>query len=39
MCINVQETDLAGHSENPEKYIDILKKVDQYIPKNFKKIQ
>lgn len=36
MCINVQETDLAGHSENPEKYIDILKKVDQYIPKILK---
>ncbi|PKM49299.1 MAG: phosphopentomutase [Firmicutes bacterium HGW-Firmicutes-7] len=28
ICANVQETDLAGHSENPEIYIEKLKIVD-----------
>lgn len=30
-CVNVQETDLAGHSENVERYGQILKKADNGI--------
>ena len=30
-CLNVQETDLAGHAQNPSRYIDRLNVSDQYI--------
>ncbi|AHG20921.1 mutase [Chania multitudinisentens RB-25] len=29
ICSNIQETDLAGHAQNPERYIDCLKLVDR----------
>ncbi len=32
ICANVQETDLAGHSENPKIYADKLQIVDDYLP-------
>lgn len=31
MCINIQETDLAGHSENVKRYAEILKLADKGI--------
>lgn len=31
MCINIQETDLAGHSENVKRYADVLKIADEGI--------
>lgn len=33
VCINVQETDLAGHSQDTLRYKDILEKADLYIGK------
>lgn len=38
ICINIQETDLAGHGENPEKYAEILKISDEYIGKIIEKL-
>ena len=38
ICVNIQETDLAGHAENPEKYAEILKISDDYIGKIMGKI-
>ncbi|MDO5088934.1 MAG: phosphopentomutase [Leptotrichiaceae bacterium] len=38
ICVNIQETDLAGHAENPERYSEILKKSDGYIEKIIKKL-
>lgn len=32
ICANVQETDLAGHDENPKMYIKKLQIVDSYLP-------
>ncbi|KYO67039.1 phosphopentomutase [Thermovenabulum gondwanense] len=36
---NVQETDLAGHSQDVEKYAEKLKLVDDYIPKIIDKMK
>ncbi|MGI0530251.1 phosphopentomutase [Treponema socranskii] len=33
ICVNVQETDLAGHAQNPERYAEVLGIVDGYIGK------
>lgn len=33
ICANVQETDLAGHDENPSTYIKKLQIVDSYLPR------
>lgn len=33
ICANVQETDLAGHAEDKQKYIEVLKIVDSFLPK------
>ncbi len=33
ICANVQETDLAGHSQNAKKYMEKLKIVDEYLEK------
>ena len=33
VCINVQETDLAGHAQNPERYARVLSIVDDYLDK------
>lgn len=33
ICTNIQETDLAGHAENPLKYSEILEISDKYIGK------
>ena len=30
-CINIQETDLAGHSQDAQRYADILKIVDKRV--------
>ena len=38
MCVNIQETDLAGHAENSERYAEILKICDKYIGKIIEKI-
>ena len=35
-CINIQETDLAGHSEDVEKYVEKLKISDLYLEKIIK---
>ncbi|MGL5335835.1 MAG: phosphopentomutase [Enterovibrio sp.] len=32
-CINIQETDLAGHAQDPQRYIDKVNLVDLYLPK------
>ncbi|MDY0277118.1 MAG: phosphopentomutase [Acholeplasma sp.] len=32
-CLNVQETDLAGHAENPKRYIEKLHETDIYLEK------
>lgn len=39
ICSNVQETDLAGHAESVETYIEKLKIADRYIGKIIKKMQ
>ena len=36
---NVQETDLAGHSQDVEKYAEKLKLVDDYLPKIIDKMK
>lgn len=33
ICANVQETDLTGHRENPEAYIEVLTIADRYLGK------
>lgn len=33
ICANVQETDLAGHDQNPGRYIQKLETVDAHLPK------
>ena len=38
IAVNIQETDLAGHAENPERYAQILKLSDGYIGKIMEKM-
>ena len=38
IAVNIQETDLAGHAENPERYAQILKLSDRYIGKIMEKM-
>lgn len=38
ICVNIQETDLAGHAENPRKYAEVLKISDEYIGKIIEKL-
>ncbi len=38
IAVNIQETDLAGHAENPERYAQILKLSDGYIGKIIEKM-
>ena len=38
IAVNIQETDLAGHAENAERYAQILKLSDKYIGKIMEKL-
>ena len=38
VAVNIQETDLAGHAENAERYAQILKLSDKYIGKIMEKL-
>lgn len=38
MCINIQETDLSGHSENVKRYANVLEIADKYIGKIIEKL-
>lgn len=38
ICVNIQETDLAGHAENTARYAEILELSDKYIGKIMEKI-
>lgn len=38
MCINVQETDLSGHSQNTKRYANVLSIADKYIGKIIEKL-
>ena len=38
IAVNIQETDLAGHAENTERYAQILKLSDKYIGKIMEKL-
>ena len=38
IAVNIQETDLAGHAENAERYAQILKLSDKYIGKIIEKL-
>ncbi|GIN87360.1 phosphopentomutase [Heyndrickxia sporothermodurans] len=38
IAATVQETDLAGHAEDPERYADRITLVDQYLPSIIKKM-
>jgi phosphopentomutase len=39
ICTNVQETDLAGHAENSERYAEKLRVADKYIGEIMNKLQ
>lgn len=39
ICTNVQETDLAGHAENVERYAEKLQVADKYIGKIMEKLE
>lgn len=39
IAVNIQETDLAGHAENAQRYAEVLKLSDKYIGKIMLKLQ
>ncbi|MGL4860572.1 MAG: phosphopentomutase [Enterobacteriaceae bacterium] len=39
ICVNIQETDLAGHAQDSERYIDRLQLVDQHLSALMSKMQ
>lgn len=38
IAATIQETDLAGHAQNPERYADRIELVDRYLPEIIEKM-